>query len=183
MTEPMVIMGRVVGSHGVKGHIKVLPYTEYPDGLLEYSDWWLASSCNEGCDADQDTWRQTSVTGHGATARGLLIVALEHCTDREAAAALKGTRIGIPRRHLPELADSGEEGYYWSDLTGMEVVNQQGEHLGRVTGLMETGANDVLVVHCETGKKQERLIPFIGPVILKVDRQACRIVVDWNSDD
>lgn len=179
----MVIMGRVVGSHGVKGHIKVLPYTECPDGLLEYSDWWLASTRDEDGNAGEDTWYKTSITGHGVTAHGLLVIALEHCTDRNTATALKGTKIGILRSHLPKLADNGEEGYYWSDLTGMEVLNQQDEHLGWVTGLMETGANDVLVVHCETGKKRERLIPFIGQVILKVDKQACRIVVDWNSDD
>jgi 16S rRNA processing protein RimM len=182
VTEPMVIMGRIVGPHGVKGHLKVLPYTEDPDGLLEYSDWWLGGR-GEGDSADNDAWYKASVTGHGITPHGLLIVAVECCADRDAAAALKGTRIGILRHHLPELADNGEEGYYWSDLTGMEVINQQGEYLGIVTGLVETGANDVLVTHCGAEKKRERLIPFIEQVILKVERQACRIVVDWNIDD
>lgn len=179
----MVIMGQVVGPHGVKGQIKVLPYTEHPGGLLEYADWWL-DSCGKHNNSYHDaSWYKANATGHGITSHGLLIVALERCTDRDTAAALKGTRIGILRSHLPALADNGEEGYYWSDLEGMEVINQQGDRLGLVTGLMETGANDVLVVHCGEEKKQERLIPFIGQVILKVDRQACRIVVDWNIDD
>ena len=81
----------------------------------------------------------------------------------------------MPREALPEAA---ENEYYWSDLIGLEVVNVQGEVLGKVTDLLETGANDVLVVEGE----RERLLPFTAQVILKVDLAAGRINVDWGAD-
>jgi len=89
---------------------------------------------------------------------------------------------------LPVLSNTGEDGYYWSDLIGLEVVNLQGESLGKVTGLLETGANDVLKVKGPkksegAGKSEgERLVPFIDQVIVKVDLTASRITADWDLD-
>jgi len=76
---------------------------------------------------------------------------------------------------LPAAADNE---YCWSDLIGLEVINVQDEVLGKVTELLETGANDVLVVEGE----RERLLPFIAQVILQVDLEAGRINVDWGTD-
>ena len=84
--------------------------------------------------------------------------------------------IGIPREALPE-ADAGE--YYWADLIGLDVVNKQGELLGTVKALFATGANDVVVVQ---GGEKERLIPYIESVIVSVDLERRRMVVDWSLD-
>lgn len=158
-------MGRVSAPHGIKGWIKVQPFTEDVDGLLGYPQWWLG---NEGA------WVQCRVSEaavHGAA----VLARLEGCSDREAAIAFKGAQVGIPRDRLP-VSRAGE--YYWSDLLGMDVVNGRGETLGRVEYLLETGANQVLVL----GGERETLIPFIENVIISVDLAERRIVADWNLD-
>jgi len=104
-----------------------------------------------------------------------VLARIEGCTDREAAAALKGAEVAIPRHLLP---DNREGEYYWSDLLGMEVVNRRGEHLGRVAKVLETGANNVLVLEGE----QELLVPFVDSVILAVDLAGGRLMVDWELD-
>lgn len=167
----MVVMGRVVGPYGVSGWIKVSPYTEYVDGLLDYPAWWLGRGNGD--------WRRFKVVEsevHGST----LLALLEQCADRTLAARLKGLQVAVPRSQLPVLPESGEEGYYWSDLIGLAVVNLQAEELGKVTGLLETGANDVLQVQSPEGI--ERLIPFINQVIINVDSEAGRVTVDWGRD-
>lgn len=171
--EPMVVMGRIIGPFGVSGGIKVFPYTEHLDGLARYRVWWL--------DTGDGKWRKVTVSGcevHG----GLLIALLEQYADRTAATQLKGLQVAIPRSQLPALSGSGKDGYYWTDLVGLEVSNLQGEELGKVTGLLETGANDVLKVQSPAEDKKEQLIPFIGSVIVRVDLQGGRITVDWGAD-
>ena len=158
-------MGRVSTPHGVKGWIKVQPFTQEIDGLLGYPQWWLGSD-GEWCEH-----RIAESAVHGA----LVLARLEGCTDREAAVVLKGAEVAIPRRLLPE---NREGEYYWSDLLGMEVFNRRGERLGRVAKVLETGANDVLVLEGE----KERLVPFVGSVILNVDLASGRLSVDWELD-
>ncbi len=169
----MVVMGHIVGPYGLSGWIKVFPYTEYVDGLADYPVWWLGSGNGE--------WRNVKVDASGVHGNRLTAL-LEQCSDRNAATELKGLQIAIPRNQLPALSNSGKDGYYWSDLIGLEIINQQGEALGKVTGLLETGANDVLQVQSSEKPERERLIPFINQVIVKVDFKACRITVDWGVD-
>jgi 16S rRNA processing protein RimM len=169
----MVVMGHIVGPYGLSGWIKIFPYTEYVDGLADYPTWWLGSGNGE--------WRNVKVNASGVHGNRLTAL-IEPCADRNAATELKGLQIAIPRSQLPILSNSGKDGYYWSDLIGLEVVNQQGEALGKVTGLLETGANDVLQVQGLKEPERERLIPFISQVIVKVDFEACRITVDWGVD-
>jgi len=161
----MVVMGRVSAPHGVKGWIKVQPFTQEIDGLLDYPEWWL------GGDGE---WRQHRIAEsavHGA----VVLARIEGYIDREAAMALKGTDVAIPRRLLPQ---NREGEYYWSDLLGMEVLNRHGERLGRVAKVLETGANDVLVLEGE----KELLVPFVDNVILNVDLAGGRLSVDWELD-
>ncbi|HEX8874957.1 MAG TPA: ribosome maturation factor RimM [Nitrosospira sp.] len=169
----MVVMGHIVGPYGILGWIKVLPYTEYVDGLADYPAWWLGRGDGQ--------WREVKVNGcavHGS----VLTALLEHHSDRTAAARLKGLQVAVPRSQLPVLSKSGKDGYYWSDLIGLEVVNLEGESLGKVTGLLETGANDVLQVQSLKEHGRERLIPFIAQAISRVDLSASRITVDWGLD-
>jgi len=161
----MIVMGRVAAPFGVKGWIKIQPFTRTVDALLEYRAWWL------GRDGRWDNSRVEDGAVHGRS----LIAKLHGCDDRDAATRLKGMDVAVPRSALPPKAD-GE--YYWTDLIGLEVVNREGVSLGRVTGLMETGGSHVLVVRAE----RERLIPFAEPVIESVDVGGGRVIVDWRAD-
>ena len=169
----MAVMGQVVGSYGVSGWIKVFPYTENIDSLRTYPVWWLGQG--------NDEWREVCVIGCEVHGR-VLIAFLAEYTDRTLALQLKGSYIAVPRSQLPILPESGEDGYYWSDLIGLEVVNLEGESLGRVIGLIETGANDVLQVQSPEAREKERLIPFVEPVIAQVDLKAGWIKVDWGAE-
>ena len=170
----MVVMGHITGAFGIRGLIKVSPYTETIDSLLDYSAWWLRR--NEG------EWHKVEIT-NGQVAGDDLTVKLKECADRNDATKYRGMQIAIPRDQFPDLSENDEEGYYWSDLIGAEVVNIQGEKLGKVTGLFETGANDVLqVLDASSANKKERLIPYIESVIKEIDLASSRIIVDWSSD-
>lgn len=171
----MVIMGHVIGPFGVYGWIKINPYTEHIDGLMQYSSWWLGK--------DNHDWQKVhvmsaQVNGHVLTAK------LKEYTDRTEASKLKGMQIAIPRDCLPALSEDGQDGYYWSDLIGTKVITLKGENLGIVRGLLETGANDVLCIQneCVLQEKNEILIPFIDQYIIKVDLKLSQIIVDWNID-
>lgn len=163
--DNLVVMGRVAVPFGVHGWLKIQPFTEEVDGLSEFSRWWLG---------DGTSWREYAVlesAAHNAT----LHAKLEGCVGRDAAVALKGKLVAVPRDALPA---AGNNEYYWSDLIGLSVVNLQDETLGKVTGLLETGASDVLVVQGE----QEHLIPFIELYVVEVDRTVGSIRVDWGTD-
>lgn len=160
-------MGHFGAPFGVKGWVKVHPYTESLEALLGYPEWWLG---REG----RDDWRRVRVAEAACHGKAL-IARLEGCSDRDAAADLRGLQLGLRREQLPR-EKPGE--YYWADLEGLEVVNLQGHALGPVTGLLETGASPVLAVKGE----RERLIPFVSPVVREVDLEAGRIVVDWGLD-
>ncbi|MEO6823223.1 MAG: ribosome maturation factor RimM [Nitrosospira sp.] len=169
----MVVMGHVIGPFGVLGWLKIFPYTEYVSGLLDYPIWWLGVGNGE--------WREVRVVECDVHGR-MLTAMLEHYSDRNAAMKLKGMQVAIPRSLLPALSKTGKDGYYWSDLIGLEVVNLQSEVLGKVAGLLETGANDVLQVKNLKEDGRERLIPFVAQVVIEVDLKACRIMVDWGMD-
>ena len=161
-----VILGRIVGLFGVRGWLKVHSYTEPRDAVLDYRDWWL----------DRDGgWRQVRLLEGRQHGKGI-VVRLEGFDDRDAAAELLGSDIGVDRGALPEPEDGR---YYWADLEGLAVVHKDGTELGKVAYLMGTGANDVLVVDGPV----ERLIPFVpGEVILDVDLAAGVIRFDWEWD-
>ncbi|WP_303901012.1 ribosome maturation factor RimM [Thiohalomonas denitrificans] len=163
--DSYVLLGRVSGLYGVGGWVKVFSHTQPRENILQYSAWYL----REG-----DRWvRHSLLKGrrHGKA----VVALLEGCDDREEARALIGADIAITREQLPK-AGPGE--YYWSDLIGLEVVTVGGEQLGRVDHLMETGANDVLVVAGE----RERLIPFVDEVIISVDLEGRCLTVDWDPE-
>ncbi len=162
----MVVMGKIVAAQGIQGWVKVQTFTEYLDSLLDYETWYVG---------DEQSWRPLKVLE--ANVHGKVVVAkLEGIADRTAAEKYKGQLIAVPRAELP----AQEEGeYYWSDLIGLAVENLAGERLGIVDSLLETGANDVLVVKGEHG---EMLIPFIASVIQQVSLKEKTIRVDWQAD-
>ena len=163
----MVVMGKVVGAQGILGWVKVQTFTEYLDGLLDYKTWYVGN--------EQD-WRPLEVLEANVHGGKVLIAKLQGIVDRTAAEKYKGLLIAVPRDSLPQQPE-GE--YYWSDLVGLTVENLAGEAFGIVDSLLETGANDVLVVK---GGHGEKLIPFIASVIQQVDLKNKLIRVDWQAD-
>ncbi len=162
-----VIVGQVSGLFGTRGWIKVHSYTRPRTNIASYGDWYLRQG---------DSWQafkpaETRVQRNGIVAR---LVGID---DRDIAAALVRSEIAVSRVALPQLA-AGE--YYWSDLVGLRVVNLTGVDLGVVRSLLETGAHDVLEVVGDS----TRLIPFVHDVyVMKVEREAGLLHVDWHPDD
>lgn len=167
----IIVLGKVVDSYGLRGGVKVHPFADDPQSWGAMPRWWLG---REG-DVLQ-MWRCLRLI-HCREHSGLLIATLEGVADRDASESLRGMLVGAPREELPA-PKSGE--YYWGDLVGLEVVNVQGQSLGRVAGLIETAGNDVLQVMDEEGK--ERLLPFVDAVVREVNVAERRILVDWEAD-
>ena len=161
-----MILGRVSGLFGVKGWVKVFSYTDPREALLDYDALLLKR------DSHWQATRLAEGQRHGKT----VIVRFDGCRDRDEAEKLLGCEIGISRDEMPE-PDEGR--YYWRDLEGLRVVRRDGTELGAVAYVMETGANDVLVLEGD----KERLIPFVAnDVILGVDLDKGEIRVDWEWD-
>lgn len=167
--DPMVVMGRVAAAHGVRGWVKILAFTEYMDSLLDYPVWYLAAT-------EADPWQAVKIS-QVEVHHKFVVAQLPNCPDRTAAEKLRGWLIGVPRSAMPEPED---DEFYWSDLIGLNVVNAAGLVFGQVKNLLETGANDVLVVQGEHG---EVLIPFVDAVIQQVDLKARQIRVDWLLEE
>jgi 16S rRNA processing protein RimM len=151
--------------YGVRGWVRVFSYTQPRDNIVHYRPWYL----NRAGEWQEHELAEGRQHGKGVVAR------LAGCEDRDEASQLIGAEIGVRRKQLPA-AQPGE--YYWSDLQGLKVVTLQGELLGSVGHLLETGANDVLVVKGE----RESLIPFVlGQVVDEVDLERGEIRVDWDK--
>jgi len=165
--EKLVTLGYVSGLYGVRGWVKIFSDTDPREGILSYTPWYLDRG------KGWETWQIEQGRRQGKN----VVAKLVGCDDREAAAELMKATIAVRRDQLHADLEAGE--YYWTDLEGLEVVTTEGTALGRVDHLIETGANDVLVVKGD----RERLIPFIpDQVVREVDLEDRRIVVDWDPD-
>lgn len=173
-----VEVGRVAGAWGVKGWIKVQPHAADPQALLHATHWFLqAGPSNRAASNDTAASRLTIVQArsHGEQ----VIASVAELSDREAAQALSGCRVFVPRATFPPLS---RDEYYWVDLVGATVVNRQGQTLGTVASLLDTGAHSVLCVAPGQPGVAERLIPFVAAYVDAVDLAARRVVVDWGLD-
>lgn len=159
-----IVVGRVTAVFGIKGWVKIASFTDPPENLLTYRPWLLATGSGyEPVEVDD-------LKAHG----GGFVAQLEGCTDRDLAARFTGRDLAVPRSELPAAQD---DEFYWFDLIGLDVVDPAGEPLGCVQRVMETGANDVLVVR---GAQGEILIPFVAAVVTDVDLAAGRLTADWD---
>ena len=160
-----------MGAFGIRGWIRIRPFTESFDGLLGLSVWVL-----------NQRGASRVVQVEEAKAHGAFVLAqLKGIADRGQAESLRGADVTVAREHLPE-PDAGE--YYWSDLIGLAVRNVQGVELGRVTGLIAAPAHDVLRVAAEPGhdSSREQLIPFVEPILRQIDLAGGCLIVDWEAD-
>jgi 16S rRNA processing protein RimM len=165
----LIVVGRIAAPFGVRGWVKAQPFARESTGLLESGVWHLE---RYGRSDGVHEIRVLEAAQHGKA----VIARLDGIADRDQAAALVGMQISVPSSLLPAI---GEGEYYWADLVGLKVVNREGDALGAVTGLLETGANDVLVVQ---DGDVERLLPMVGTVIDGIDLAAREIRVDWGRD-
>lgn len=166
-----VVLGHVHGLFGVKGQIKVYSYTRPIEAILEYACWWLGQG---------EQWQPYQLLNGRFQGKTLVAqLAMRHeqpIVGRDEAAALLGLDIAVERSDMP---DPPPGQHYWFDLVGLYVQTRQGVALGRVSGMMETGANDVLVVAGD----RERLIPFVmGEFVQAIDWPSNTMTVDWDPD-
>ena len=164
----IVVLGRLADPYGIQGWLRLHPYGDDPLAWAKMPVWWIGP---EG-----GPWRKVRLKSLKSHGNGIVVL-LDAAPDRTAAEGLKGLLVGAPRELLPVPAD---DEYYWADLVGLAVVNGAGEALGKVAGLIETGASDVLRVLGDDGV--ERLLPFVDAVVLDVDREAGVIRVEWGAD-
>lgn len=167
-----VIVGRITTVHGIKGWVKVHSFTELAEDIFRYPPWWLKAP--EGL-------REIEVDQCRATSKGLL-VHIAGVDDREVARQYCQLNIVVEKSQFPKL-EKGE--YYWHQLEGLTVTTCQGDaRLGVVDSLMETGANDVLVVKGDKDSldREERLIPYTEQFVLRIDLDAGKIDVDWDPE-
>jgi len=151
---------------GIKGWVKVYSFTDTREDIIRYSPWLLCKT---------DTSQSVEVLEGGLQGKAL-IVSLKGISSRTEAEALIGWEIFIRQEQLPAPAQ-GE--YYWSDLIGLSVETSQGAKLGVVEDLLETGANDVVIVKGE----RDRAIPFLqGQTILSIDLVVGKMIVDWDPE-
>lgn len=168
----MVVLGRIIAPFGVRGWVKIQVFGDDPQAWAQMQRWWLGAE-ETAADAAWQARRVAECKPHG---KGL-VVRFDGIGDRNAAELLSGLYVGAPREALPETA---KDEFYWADLIGLDVVNQAGEHLGRVAELVRTGAHEVLDVRDEDDS--QRLLPFVASVIKEVDLAGRRIRVDWERD-
>jgi len=180
--EDAIEVGRVVDAWGVKGWIKVQPFASNPQALFSSRRWFVkppeeAALKRLGAKASAypSLLKITTAKEHG----DVVVAQAQEVEDRSGAEALRGARIFIGRSSFPT-ADTDE--YYWVDLIGMSVVNKQGDALGAVVGLIDTGPHSVLRIQSDDPKAEERLVPFVAAYVDDVNMAEKRITVDWGLD-
>lgn len=165
-----ITIGKFGSTYGVHGWLKIHTYTEFDASILDYKPWYTPKNA---ADKSPTEWEIIEVEAGQVHGNGI-IVKLPNINNPEDARLMTGKLISIHRDQLPKL---NKDEYYWSDLEGLTVINKNGDVLGKVIYLMETGSNDVLVVKND----KEHAIPYLpGDVIICVDLAKQEIHVDWE---
>lgn len=163
----MLHIGKISGVFGIKGWVKVFSFTGYREDILQYSPWLLKKNAAT----------KTVEIVAGQLQNRLVVAQIKGIDDRNAAESLMGWEIFIDSAQLPA---AKKDEYYWSDLIGLQVENIEGVILGVIDSMLETGANDVIVVQ---GEERQHAIPFLQPqIVLEVDLAARKMRVDWDAD-
>ncbi len=178
-TEGKAVVGKLTAVYGIKGWVKVYSYTEPAEKIFSFQPWFLVG--NEGGKS-----MTVVIDDHRPHGKGL-IAHIKGVDDRDQAALYCQRQITVDMGELPALPE-GE--YYWQQLKGLKVMSVYGGRdnapllLGRIGDLMETGANDVMVVvPCENSIDQrERLLPYVDAYVLEVDLDAGTMLVDWDPE-
>ena len=183
--DDAIEVGRILGAWGLKGWVKIQPFASDPQALFSSRRWFIKPPAEGAVKrplAAKPAALPTFLKITEAKDHGDVVVALaQGVADRDGAEALRGARVFVARSSFP--TPEADE-FYWIDLIGLDVINRQGERLGAVAGLIDTGPHSVLRVAPTPGAPQteERLIPFVGAYIDDVSLVERRITVDWGLD-
>jgi len=172
MSVNEIRLGSINGSHGIQGWVKVYSETDPKDAIFDYSPWILRKGKQE----------KIVVVKEGQVSGKRLLASLEGIADRTLADELIGFDVMIPRASLPNLEDGD---FYWNQLEGLTVKNLSGVVFGEIDHLLETGANDVIVIKATSDSVDEaqRLIPYVEKkTVVSVDLDAGEMIVDWETD-
>jgi 16S rRNA processing protein RimM len=171
----LVLVGHIIDAQGIRGLIKVKPYSKEPQALFAASQVWLTKPPMAALDARP--FKLKSAKEHS----GHVVIGLDGCLDRDQALLLKGHEVYVSRAEFPKT----EGDYYWVDLIGLPVFNLQGVPLGVVRDMMDNGAQSILCVRLDEDK-EDRLIPFVDSVIDSVQLNdglvPGKITLDWQLD-
>lgn len=159
-----VLIARIGAAHGIKGEVRVKAYTADPAGIAAYGP--LAAE-------DGRTFEVASLRPAAGTAPDMLVVKFKGIGDRNAAEALNGLELSVPRDRLPP---AGEDEFYHADLVGLAAVTRDGAELGTVIAVHNYGAGDLLEIAPKRG--ETLLIPFTRAVVPEVDLASGRLVID-----
>ncbi len=167
-----ITLGKISGVHGIKGWVKVFSHTSPREQITEYEKWFLKGRGND--------WKPIKLIDGKKQGKNIIAL-LENTHYREQAEALVGSEIAIHKDQLKELS-KGE--YYWRDLIGLSVETIEGERLGEIDWLFDTGSNDVFIVKDTDGiEDKERMLPYImGDVIQSIDLDKSLMIVDWDPE-
>lgn len=171
LADDLIVLGKITSVHGIRGEVKIYSFTDPLENLLDYSHWTLRR--------DGESRKAELVSGR---LQGKVLVAkLKGLDDREIARTYAGYEICVPRDALPSLDD---DEYYWHQLEGLRVIDLEGRLFGVIDHLLETGANDVIVVKPCAGSldDRERLLPYTEQCVRSVDLAAGEMRVDWDAD-
>lgn len=164
--ERYIIVGKMGSTYGIHGWLKITSFTQSIETILEYPHWYLSS---------QNGWQKIQIESGKKHGKGL-IVKITGLTTPEQARLLTGKNIAVLRTQLPP---TQKNEYYWADLIGLDVFNVADKKLGTVRYLMETGANDVVVIADE--HQREHAIPWLFKSVIKiVSLEDKKLVVDWE---
>jgi len=185
LPEDAVVLGRLQGAWGVKGWLKVLPYSADADVLLSSKTWFLEAPVGRFAKTFEAFAGVVSVNVTACKPHTeSLVASFDAVSDRDVAQALKGAQVWVSRASFPAI--QSEDEFYWVDLIGLRVRNREGLDLGVVHEMLATGPTSVLCIHASEitpdGKPHERLIPFVGQYVDRVDIPAGYIAVDWQPD-
>lgn len=161
-----VVVGRFGRPQGLKGLVRVISFTQPTENIIDYMPWHVAI---------RGEWQPIRINAVETHTR-FILVQVEGYTQREQVGLLTNCDIAIQPQQLPVLP---EDEFYWHNLIGMHVVNQNNQVLGTVVDIIATGSNDVLIV---SGEKRH-LVPYIpGEFVVQVDKAAGCILVNWDAD-
>lgn len=176
------IIGKLAAVHGLKGFLKIDSYTRPAIQILDYPQWWIRLPRHA-------QWQSLDIEKFTQLSSSRLMVKFVGIDDRTAAEKYKAADIAITKDQMPDLQD---DEYYWHELIGLKVSNQEGQFFGVISELLETGANDVLVIQTDEEaiklipdskeSKLQILIPYVPEYVSAVDLENQKMTVDWQLD-
>jgi 16S rRNA processing protein RimM len=156
-----VVVGRITRPHGIRGELRMVPDTDFPDRLASLSEAVLLK------DGRPTPVRVASVRPHGTD----VLIKLAGIDSITTAEVWRGAELAVPRAQAPQLPQGR---HYVFEVVGLRVITEAGQEVGTVREVLRTGSNDVYIVR---GGDREYLIPAISSVVLSIDPAAGRMVI------